>query len=243
MLIVSSVITNAQEDTTWKASVIMYHTVDADLISQRPISYSTGIFKLSNGKHTILGYLGHKSNSTIGGLQYGFDYYKKTKRGYGHIAIKRSTALFYPSLSLEGNFYQNVFSSTTLGLGYRHLTYNEGEKLQAINGNLTFYTGKWMLNYRMTFQNNKNLFHYAAARYWISNNDSFIEFNIANTGDSSAQHSFDERLNTSISYGAKMGVAIGTNYEIFAAYNYTAAPYLKGQLSINTYTAGIKINL
>lgn len=234
---------SAQRDSVWSASFVLYHTKDVDIINQNPLNNTIGSFQAAKGNHTIVAYLGHKSNYSISGVQYGLDYYKKASSGYYHVGIKSSNAIFYPSISLEANFYKTVAKGVELGVGHKYLSYETGVNSNATRGSAVIYKGKWMLSYRVTCLDLSNLYHYGAARFWITDNDFFIEANIANSGETISDRSQDELSVSSISYGLKLGLPISDRTNFFAACNKVYTSQLKSNQSINAITAGVKIKI
>jgi len=242
-LILRSAILHGQQDSTWQTSLTLYHTKDLDILNQNPLNYTIGLLQVAKGNHTMVGYLANKSNYDISGLQYGMDYYKKGDKGYYHFGLKKSSAIFYPTLSLEVNLYRTVSKGLELGIGHRYLTYANANHSHATKASAMLYTGHWMLSYRLTYLDLSKLYHYGAARFWLSDNDMYIEANLANADETIVLRAYDELLVSSLSYGIKVGLPMNKRYHFFAAFSITSTTHQKENRSIGTYAGGVKIDI
>ena len=238
-----SMISHAQVDSIWDASITIYHTSDADVVRIAALDYTTGVVQLSKGAHTIVPSIERKSNDELTGFQYGVGYYKKMTKGYWHTDIKGSSAIFYPSLSVAFDIYKSVTHDIEVSIGHRYLTYQSSQKLHLTRLRANLYRGKWMFGYRATIQNLDKVYHSLITRLWIREDDFYIEANVSNSGETIIETSFEELEFSSISYGVKLGVPISSAISGFASYNLTKVLDERSKRTLHTWAAGIKINI
>lgn len=238
-----SMVSGAQVDSTWDASITLYHTSDAEIVRLSQLAYTTGEVQLSRGAHTIVPSIERKSNGDLTGLQFGVGYYKKMTKGYWHTDIKCSSAIFYPSLSVAFDIYKSVSQDVEVSIGHRYLTYQSNQKLHLTKLRTNFYKGKWMLGYRATVQDLDKVYHSLSTRLLIRESDFYIEANVSNSGETIIESSFEELQFSSISYGLKFGVPLSSAISAFASYNLTKVIDERSNRHLHTWSAGLKVNI